>query len=118
MLFVFTKHVLISISFHSSFNSREFQFAQTMIFAINEINSNPNILPNVTLGWKIYDNCGTMDILKAALALVSGLKREIRDGNCTKSETVQAILGHSGSTPTIAIAEVVGRFNIPVVSLR
>ncbi|XP_020784223.2 extracellular calcium-sensing receptor-like [Boleophthalmus pectinirostris] len=87
-----------------------------MIFAINEINQDPNILPNVTLGWKIYDNCGTMDILGAGMALVSGVRQEIQVGNCNKSETVQAILGHSGSTPTIGFAEVVGRFSIPVIS--
>lgn len=68
------------------------------------------------LGYKIYNNCGTMDILRAALALVSGLENEISDENCTKRETIQAILGHSGSTPTIAFAQVVGRFHIPVVS--
>uniref|UniRef100_A0A3Q3JD68 G-protein coupled receptors family 3 profile domain-containing protein n=1 Tax=Monopterus albus TaxID=43700 RepID=A0A3Q3JD68_MONAL len=50
-----------------------------MIFAINEINKNPEILPNIKLGYKIYNNCGTMDILRAALALVSGLKDEISD---------------------------------------
>lgn len=103
---------------HPSFNFREFKFAHTMIFAINEINRNPSMLPNVKLGYKIYDNCGTMDILRAALALVSGLKGEVNDDNCTKTETVQAILGHSGSRPTIAFAQVVGRFHIPVVSFR
>lgn len=100
----------------SSFNFREFQFAQTMIFAINEINKNPEMLPGVRIGYKIYNNCGMMDILRAALALVSGLKTEVSDENCTKTETVQAIIGHSGSSPTIAFAQVVGRFQIPVVS--
>uniref|UniRef100_A0A669BZK5 G-protein coupled receptors family 3 profile domain-containing protein n=1 Tax=Oreochromis niloticus TaxID=8128 RepID=A0A669BZK5_ORENI len=91
-----------------SFNFREFQFAQTMIFAINEINKNPHMLSNVKLGYKIYDNCGTMDILRAALTLLSGLNRELGEDSCT--ETVQAILGHSGSSPTIAFAQVVGRY--------
>lgn len=99
-----------------SFNFREFKFAQTMIFAINEINKNPKMLSSVKLGYKIYDNCGTMDILRAALALVSGRNRELSEDSCT--ETVQAILGHSGSSPTIALAQVVGRFQIPVVSQR
>ncbi|XP_044211154.1 extracellular calcium-sensing receptor-like [Thunnus albacares] len=99
-----------------NFNFREFKFAQAMIFAINEINENPDMLSNVKLGYKIYDACGTMDIQRAALALVSGLKREISDDNCTESETVQAILGHSGSRPTIAFAPVVGSFHIPVIS--
>ncbi|XP_070685103.1 extracellular calcium-sensing receptor-like [Pempheris klunzingeri] len=100
----------------NNFNFREFKFAQAMIFAVNEINKNLDLLPNVKLGYKIYDNCGTMDILRAALALVSGLKGEVRDENCTKTETVQAILGHSGSRPTIAFAQVVGRFQVPVIS--
>ncbi|XP_041851051.1 extracellular calcium-sensing receptor-like [Melanotaenia boesemani] len=95
---------------------REFKFAQTMIFAINEINKNSDLLINVKLGYKIYNNCGTMDIMRAALALVSGIKAEISDDNCTKTETVQAIVGHSGSLPTIAFAQVVGRFQIPVIS--
>ncbi|XP_068613878.1 extracellular calcium-sensing receptor-like [Brachionichthys hirsutus] len=99
-----------------NFNFREFKFAQTVIFAINEINKAPEILPNFKLGYKIYDSCGTMDILRAALTLVSGGKRNISDNNCTKIDTVQAILGHSGSRPTIAFAQVVGRFQIPVIS--
>uniref|UniRef100_A0A672GC15 Extracellular calcium-sensing receptor-like n=1 Tax=Salarias fasciatus TaxID=181472 RepID=A0A672GC15_SALFA len=103
-------------SFRTGFNFREFKFAQVMIFAINEINQSPDILPHVKLGYKIYGNCGTMDILRAALALASGLKREIQDDHCTKTDTVQAILGHSGSRPTIAFAQVVGRFKIPVIS--
>lgn len=99
-----------------SFNFREFKFAQAVIFAVNEINKNPEMLPNLKLGYKIYDNCGTMDILRAALALASGVKKEAGDENCTKTDTVQAILGHSGSRPTIAFARVIGRFQIPVVS--
>ncbi|KAM4627562.1 uncharacterized protein ACJ7VT_002503 [Polymixia lowei] len=97
-------------------NFREFKFAQTMIFAINEINRNPEMLPRIKLGYKIYDNCGTMDILRAALFLISGQKREISENNCTKSDTVQAIIGHSASRPSIAFARIVGRFHIPVVS--
>ncbi|XP_063348575.1 extracellular calcium-sensing receptor-like [Pelmatolapia mariae] len=85
-----------------------------MIFAINEINKNPHMLSNIKLGYKIYDNCGTMDILRAALTLLSGLNRQLGEDTCT--ETVQAILGHSGSSPTIAFAQVVGRFQIPVIS--
>lgn len=86
-----------------------------MIFAVNEINRNTEILNNVKLGYKIYNDCGTMDTLRAALSLVSGQRRELIEKNCTRSETVQAILGHSGSRPTIPIAQTVGRFHVPVV---
>lgn len=86
-----------------------------MIFAIEEINRNYEILPGIKLGYKIYNHCGTMDILRTAMALVNGQKSIINDNNCTESDTVQAILGHSGSTPTIGMAQMVGRFQIPVV---
>uniref|UniRef100_A0A4W5M0M2 G-protein coupled receptors family 3 profile domain-containing protein n=1 Tax=Hucho hucho TaxID=62062 RepID=A0A4W5M0M2_9TELE len=72
-----------------NYNFREFQFAQTMIFAIEEINRNYEILPGIKLGYKIYNHCGTMDILRAAMALVNGQKSIINDNNCTESDTVQ-----------------------------
>lgn len=98
-----------------SFNFREFQFAQTMIFAVEEINKNPNILPGVSLGYRIYNNCGSMDILRSSMALVSGNLSSTMGEKC-KSQIARAIIGHSGSTPTIAIARTVGQFYIPVVS--
>uniref|UniRef100_A0A8C2WG36 G-protein coupled receptors family 3 profile domain-containing protein n=1 Tax=Cyclopterus lumpus TaxID=8103 RepID=A0A8C2WG36_CYCLU len=116
-IFSFHTYILFTSIFHrTSINFREFKFAQVVMFAINEINKNTNLLPNVKLGYKIYDNCGTVDILRAALALVSGLKEEVNEDNCNKSGTVHAILGHSGSRPTIAFAQIVGRFHIPVIS--
>ncbi|XP_047010540.2 extracellular calcium-sensing receptor-like, partial [Ictalurus punctatus] len=97
------------------FNFREFQFALTMIFAVEEINKNPNILPGVSLGYRIYNNCGSMDVLRSSLALVSLNINSTINEKC-KSQTAQAIIGHSGSTPTIAIARTVGQFHIPVIS--
>uniref|UniRef100_A0A8C2WH17 G-protein coupled receptors family 3 profile domain-containing protein n=1 Tax=Cyclopterus lumpus TaxID=8103 RepID=A0A8C2WH17_CYCLU len=88
-IFSFHTYILFTSIFHrTSINFREFKFAQVVMFAINEINKNTNLLPNVKLGYKIYDNCGTVDILRAALALVSGLKEEVNEDNCNKSGTV------------------------------
>ncbi|XP_048837912.1 extracellular calcium-sensing receptor-like isoform X2 [Brienomyrus brachyistius] len=93
-----------------SLNFREFQFAQAMVFAIEEIN-NSKLLPNHTLGYKIYNACGYTNILKSAITLMNG-----ETYKCNKSERIQAIIGHSGSTPTIGFARILGRFDIPVVS--
>lgn len=98
-----------------SMNFREFQFAQTLIFAIEEINRNPSILPNHTLGYNIYNACGYDNILKSGLALASGQEKFIDEGNCTKTDMAQAVIGHSASTPTIGLARIIGRFRIPVV---
>ncbi|XP_059187321.1 extracellular calcium-sensing receptor-like [Centropristis striata] len=97
-------------------NIREFKFAQTMILAIEEINQNPAILPNHTLGFKIYNSCGMTNIIKSAIDLANGQREIIDERNCTKADTAQAVLGHSGSAPTVAFARIIGRFQIPVLS--
>lgn len=87
-----------------------------MMFAIEEINKDTDILPGLKLGYKIYNDCGSTDILRAAMTLVNGLEQSKTGENCTKTQTVLAIIGHSGSTPTMSFAKIVGRFNIPVVN--
>ncbi|XP_056139671.1 extracellular calcium-sensing receptor-like [Lampris incognitus] len=97
-------------------NVREFKFAHTMIFAIEEINQDRTILPNHILGYKIYNACGMSSIIKAAMDLTSGQREIIDEKNCTKSDTALAVLGHSGSTPTMGFARIIGSFQIPVIS--
>ncbi|KAG2463181.1 CASR protein, partial [Polypterus senegalus] len=98
-------------------NQTDFQFAQTMIYAIEEINNNTDILSGFTLGYKIYDACGSVAIsIKAAMALLNDQKDENSDVSCVNSTTVQAIIGESASTPTIAISSAIGPFHIPVIS--
>ncbi|CAL8362688.1 unnamed protein product [Merluccius merluccius] len=100
----------------SVINLREFKFAQTMIFAIDELNQSPDLLPNCTLGYKIYNACGMSNIMRSAIDLANGHRAKIYEGNCTKSETTHAVIGHSASTPTMGFARIIGRFQIPVIS--
>ncbi|XP_066566371.1 extracellular calcium-sensing receptor-like [Amia ocellicauda] len=95
----------------------EFQYPQTMIFAIEEINNRSDILPNVSLGYKIYDSCRTVSLsIKAALDLINVEHKNLSDESCTKPTTVHAIIGQASSTPTIGIARTVGPYGIPVLS--
>ncbi len=86
------------------------------MFAIDEINRDTDVLPGIKLGYTIYNVCGSTDILRAVMTLLNGLDKSETGANCTKPPTVQAIIGHSGSTPTMSFAKIVGRFHIPVVS--
>uniref|UniRef100_A0A8C4SFX5 G-protein coupled receptors family 3 profile domain-containing protein n=1 Tax=Erpetoichthys calabaricus TaxID=27687 RepID=A0A8C4SFX5_ERPCA len=94
-----------------------FQWVQTMVFAIEQINHDPSLLPNVTLGYRIYDNCVKLPVaLKAASALIGGLDDTITDNTCKGTPPVLAIVGDPVSTHAIAISRILSLFRIPLVS--
>ncbi|XP_073706950.1 extracellular calcium-sensing receptor-like [Garra rufa] len=99
------------------FYMTSFQQAITMVFAINEINNNPNLLPNTTLGYQIYDNCLRLGVaFRGATALVSGTEEIVSDLNCKGPPPVIGIIGDPGSTHSIAISSVLGLFRVPMIS--
>ncbi|XP_053534294.1 extracellular calcium-sensing receptor-like [Ictalurus punctatus] len=98
------------------FNLRGLRLAQSMTFAISEINRNNHLLPNISIGYRIYDSCGSRLLtMKAAMALMNGIDITAKDA-CYGQAVVQAIIGDSDSTPTVALTKTTGPFNIPVIS--
>ncbi|KAM9358869.1 extracellular calcium-sensing receptor-like [Symphorus nematophorus] len=95
-----------------------FRQAQTMAFAIDEINRNSDLLPDVTLGYSLYDNCDNLEIgFSAALYLVSGQEEQfILDETCVGTPPVLGVVGDSSSTRSIAISSVLGLYRVPMVS--
>ncbi|XP_037317044.2 extracellular calcium-sensing receptor-like [Pungitius pungitius] len=100
----------------SRINFREFRFAQTMIFAIEEINNSSSLLPNISIGYKVYDSCGsTLPSMRAVMGLMNGQERTF-DKTCSGKSSVHAIIGASESSSTIAMLQISGVFQIPVIS--
>ncbi|XP_021328992.2 extracellular calcium-sensing receptor [Danio rerio] len=103
--------------FCEKFDMESFQQAQTMAFAIEEINKNPNLLPNITLGFHLYDNCVRLGMaFRAAISLASGTEESFQNLNCTGPPPVIGIVGDPSSTPSIAISSLLGLFRVPIVS--
>ncbi|XP_069053709.1 extracellular calcium-sensing receptor-like [Lepisosteus oculatus] len=99
------------------FDIAGFQYAQTMAFAIEEINRDPALLPNITLGYRLYSNCQNLEMAhRAATALISGEDESVTDYSCTGTPPVLAIVGDPASTHSIAISRTLGLFRIPMVS--
>ncbi|XP_033486290.2 extracellular calcium-sensing receptor-like [Epinephelus lanceolatus] len=98
---------------------RGFQYAQAMLFAIEEINNRTDLLPGISLGYKIYDVCSSISRgVRVTLALANG--NEVLSAPsatlCTRPAQVQAIIGETSSSPSMAIATVIGPFHIPMIS--
>ncbi|XP_035984764.1 extracellular calcium-sensing receptor-like [Fundulus heteroclitus] len=97
----------------SRINLREFRFLQTMIFAIEEINNSSILLPNVSIGYKAFDSCGsTLPSTHAVMGLING-EDKTWSKNCS---SVHAIIGASESSSTIAMQQISGVFQIPMIS--
>ncbi|XP_072895153.1 extracellular calcium-sensing receptor-like, partial [Hemitrygon akajei] len=94
-----------------------FRMLQTMIFTIEEINRDEKLLPNITLGYRIHDDCNSPDIsTKVVLALVNGQEETYVKQVCDGPLNIPGIVGGAGSSVSMAIARTAGPFRIPLVS--
>ncbi|XP_076853599.1 extracellular calcium-sensing receptor-like [Brachyhypopomus gauderio] len=101
----------------TSLEVRALQFSQSVMFAIEEINNSSILLPGVSLGYKIYDTCGSTAVgVRVAMALVNGNDKSVSDDSCTKPTQVQAIIGETFSSVSMPVAMSIGPFSIPLIS--
>ncbi|XP_030236831.1 olfactory receptor CU1 [Gadus morhua] len=104
----------------NGFDDRAFRWMMTMIFAVEEINRNPALLPGVTLGYHIMDSCDHIHTsLKALLSLLThstNRQNTLDSGTCLTGSPITAVIGLASSSPTGAIAHILGPFSIPLVS--
>ncbi|XP_067275460.1 extracellular calcium-sensing receptor-like [Pseudorasbora parva] len=113
--FEFTqKPLLLSCS---SVNLRDFRLAQIMIFAIEEINRSESLLPNISIGYSIYDTCSSrMSSMSATMGLMNG-PGFIAGNRCNgQGSPIQAIIGETESSATVILSRTTGPFKIPVIS--
>ncbi|XP_060780429.1 vomeronasal type-2 receptor 1-like [Neoarius graeffei] len=96
------------------FDLRAFRWTRTMMLAIDEINQDDNLLPNISLGYIIVNSCSSpTNVLRAALTLMS--TSEEKFSQC-HPPPILGLIAESGSTQSLVVAGAVGPFKIPLVS--
>lgn len=87
-----------------------FQYLAAMLFALQQINNNTSLLPNVTLGAEIYDTCRSQTI--GADRAKDIIKYTLLD----KKEPLVGVIGPFTSDVSIAVANLLRVFEIPQIS--
>lgn len=106
---------IICLSCVFRLNLRALRWSQAMIFFIDEINRNPFLLPNITLGYRIYDTCWTVALsTRTALSVVSQPLRRNSTGACS-TPSIPLVIGDSGSSLSIAVSRLLNLFKVPLV---
>lgn len=93
-----------------------YQHILALVFAIEEINWNPNILPNVTLGFHIYDSYidkrwtyrTTLDLLFQSVGFYPNFK-------CGIQKYVVGIIGGLSFETSSYLADILSLYKIPQV---
>ncbi|AWP16953.1 putative G-protein coupled receptor family C group 6 member A-like [Scophthalmus maximus] len=108
----------------TSFSIQTFLNSQVMIYAIRELNQRtPRVLPNITIGYDIYDTCG--DVSLAIRATLQLLQSQTDHQNCSRPanthasfrETqLKAVIGDSSSEVSVAVARITALSSVAQIS--
>ncbi|KAM4677980.1 vomeronasal type-2 receptor 1-like [Discoglossus pictus] len=100
-----------------TFEFQNYQSMQALIFAVDEINANPDLLPNITLGFQIFDTCTVLRrAAEGTLWMLSGGQESVPNYSCYKGGPLAGVIGDSGSTRSILMAQIFGLYRCPQIS--
>ncbi|XP_073462130.1 vomeronasal type-2 receptor 26-like [Aquarana catesbeiana] len=85
---------------------------QMFLFAIDQMNKNPTILPNVTLGYHLYDSCSDpRKAIKSVLQILSGPGETIPNYSCRDHQELAGFIGDQSLTTTLPIYQLLFVYN-------
>eukprot|EP00079_Xenopus_tropicalis_P017472 XP_004917499.1 PREDICTED: vomeronasal type-2 receptor 26-like [Xenopus tropicalis] len=87
------------------------------MYAIEEINNSTELLPNITLGYRIYDACTSEVIaLMSTFSLLSEEETPAPNYICQPDQKLVAFVGHLLSSVTYTSAEITQLYGYPQIS--
>ncbi|KAM4694465.1 vomeronasal type-2 receptor 26-like [Discoglossus pictus] len=89
------------------------------VFAVEEINKQTDLLPNITLGFQIYDTCILeSQAIESTLTILTGQEKIIPNYSCNVKNTVAAFIGHHTFSSTFSTAILTGIYRYPQAFLE
>ncbi|XP_053120149.1 vomeronasal type-2 receptor 26-like [Hemicordylus capensis] len=96
---------------------KHYQHILALAFAINEINETPSILPNITLGFHIYDSYGNEQMTyRSTLDLLFKSHGFLPNYHCGIQKNVIGVIGGLNSDISLRMAEILGLYKLPQIS--
>ncbi|XP_077169286.1 vomeronasal type-2 receptor 26-like [Paroedura picta] len=94
--------------------TKNYQHILALVFAVEEINKNHQILPNVTLGFNLYDSYfDAWWTYRGTLELLSTYNRFIPNYKCLIQNNLIAVIGGLYSTTSLYVAGILGLYKVP-----
>ncbi|XP_044158957.1 extracellular calcium-sensing receptor-like isoform X2 [Bufo gargarizans] len=99
------------------FHIRYYRDVLGLIFAINEINNSPDLLPNITLGYSLLHSCmSELRAIGGSLSMMSGAGSPIPRYDCHKTSAIAGIIGDMTSSLSLPTAQILGVHSYPQIS--
>ncbi|XP_069832239.1 vomeronasal type-2 receptor 26-like [Dendropsophus ebraccatus] len=96
---------------------RFYRYIMAFIFAIDEIKRNLDILPNMTLGYHVYDSCNNVNkAIDSVLQILSGPGDLIPNFLCTKFMKLVGVIGDLHADISLNVAQILGIFGYSQIS--
>ncbi|XP_060110665.1 vomeronasal type-2 receptor 26-like [Heteronotia binoei] len=94
--------------------TQNYQHILAMVFAVKEINENPRLLPNLTVGFRIYDSyMNARWTYQATLQLLSPWNRLAPNYKCNIKDNLYAIIEGLTAAKSYLIPSVLAMYKIP-----
>ncbi|XP_036620340.1 vomeronasal type-2 receptor 26-like [Trichosurus vulpecula] len=86
-------------------------------FAVDEINKNPHLLPNITLGYQLLNNFQHNKLaVESSLVWLSGMSPTIPNYSCGGQPNSVAVIGGMSSALSMAMATVLKLYKVPQIT--
>ncbi|XP_032092124.1 vomeronasal type-2 receptor 26-like [Thamnophis elegans] len=93
---------------------KNYQHILALAYAIKEINENPQILPNLTLGFHIYDSYDNAQMTyQATMLLLAATERLVPNYLCNIHNKVIAVIGGLDAEISLYVATLLDMYKIP-----